>query len=258
MRGLGLCEEEFATFAKTHFLRGGELRSQSVSEDRRWRADRMLQLVCPPKESAHWHIPPVIGSAAVSAGEPPDLWTWDVRPDCAYWLSLRGFNPRYRFQIQNCAFARDWITCPYLTVEFKRDGESEDVAVRQVRAAGALALFNRWYLLAEARKASKRPDDISDDDTAIVRHYTLTFVGHKFVFWVLQPTLDEEGRWAGCVMKRLFGADCTDEHALRELADWVNEIHRSGLSQYGPSCEKDNKCVLNVGGVRTSAVHEGS
>lgn len=94
MRDLGLCEEEFATFAKTHFLRG-ELRSRSISEDGRWRADRMLQLVCPPKESAHWRIPPLVADEA--AGGQPDLWTWDVRPDCAYWLFLRGFNPRYRF-----------------------------------------------------------------------------------------------------------------------------------------------------------------
>jgi hypothetical protein len=39
MRGLGLCEQE--------------LRSVRISEDRRWRADRILQLVCPPKENAH-------------------------------------------------------------------------------------------------------------------------------------------------------------------------------------------------------------
>lgn len=56
MRGLGFCEEEFATFAKENFLRG-ELRSRSVSEDRQWRADRTLQLVCPPKESAHAYAP---------------------------------------------------------------------------------------------------------------------------------------------------------------------------------------------------------
>ena len=155
MRGLGLCEEEFATFAKTHFLRG-ELRSRNVSEDRQWRAERMLQLVCPPKENAHWRVPPVMvtSDSPRDVGEAPELWSWDIRPDCAYWLSLRGFNPRYRFQIQNCTFIRDWITCPYLSVEFKRDGESEDVAVRQVCAAGALALFNRCYLHLEARKAA--------------------------------------------------------------------------------------------------------
>lgn len=52
MRGLGLCEEEFATFAKDTFLLR-EPRAYTVSEDRRWRAERILQPVCPPKESAH-------------------------------------------------------------------------------------------------------------------------------------------------------------------------------------------------------------
>lgn len=51
MRGLGLCENEFATFAKDTFFRG-ERRSATISEDRQWRAERMLQLICPPKENA--------------------------------------------------------------------------------------------------------------------------------------------------------------------------------------------------------------
>lgn len=173
MRGLKLCEEEFATFAKQIFLRG-ELRSRTVSEDRQWRVDRTLQLVCPPKESAHWRIPPLLDEIVADETD----WTWDVRPDCAYWLSLKGFNPRYRFQIQNCAYVHDWITCPYFTVGFKRDDESEDVAVRRVCAAGALALFNRYYLYTEARRSGSVSTDTH------IRHYTLTFVGHKFVFWV--------------------------------------------------------------------------
>jgi hypothetical protein len=248
MRGLGLCEEEFATFAKEKFLRG-ELRSQSVSEDRQWRADRMLQLVCPPKKSAHWLIPPLLNG--VVSGETTD-WTWDIRPDCAYWLSLKGFNQRYRYQIRNCTFVRDWITCPYFTIEFKQDSESEDVALQQVCAAGALALFNRYSLFAEARKAML---SLTNDITNI-RHYTLTFMGHKFVFWVLQPICDEAGQWNGCVMKRLFGADCANEYAVRDLTNWINEIHRWGLSRRGPSCERDITAVLNLGGVRTSDIHE--
>jgi len=110
----------------------------------------------PDTIKALWRVPPtmVISDSPRDVGEAPELWSWDIRPDCAYWLSLRGFNPRYRFQIQNCTFVRDWITCPYFSVEFKRDGESEDVAVRQVCAAGALALFNRCYLHLEARKAA--------------------------------------------------------------------------------------------------------
>ena len=133
-------------------------------------------------------------------------WSWDVRPDCAYWLSLHGFNPRYRFQIQNCAFVKDYITCPYLTIEFKRDSMSEDSAVRQLAAAGSLALYNRYRLRLEALAANVRPARDTDD----IRHYALSFVGHGFVVWILQPTLDEAGQWRGCTMRRLVGAECTD------------------------------------------------
>jgi hypothetical protein len=239
MMGQGLSEEEFATFAKEKFLRC-DPRSQSVSENQ-WRADRMLQLVCPPKETAHWRIPPMVDGSVASETD----WAWDIRPDCAYWLSLKGFNPKYRPQVQNCAFVRNSITCPYFTIEFKRDSKSEDVALRQVCAAGALALFNRYHLFTEARKAISG----LTIDVANVRHYTLTFVGHKFVFWVLQPTRDEAGQWTGCEMRRLFGEECTNEYAVRDLANWINEIHRWGLSQHGPSCETDIKAVLQFSGV---------
>ena len=147
MKTLGLCEEEFASLAKETFLRRSP-RSLPDANDRQWRGERMLQLVTPPKESAHWRKPPIL--EPVPSGVE---WSWDIRPDCAYWLSLKGFNPRYRFQIQNCAYVRDWITCPYLTVEFKRDGVSEDTAVAQVAAAGSIALYNRYRLREAALEA---------------------------------------------------------------------------------------------------------
>ncbi|KAH6871916.1 hypothetical protein B0T10DRAFT_541412 [Thelonectria olida] len=230
MRGQNLYEEEFATLAKEQFLHS-ERRSRA-------RAERMLQL----------RIPPLLDEALAQETD----WTWDIRLDCAYWLSLKGFNTKYRFQIQNATYIRNSITCPYFTVEFKRDGEPDNVAVRQVCAAGSLALFNRYSLYTSARKVNLTlANNISN-----VRHYTLTLVGHKFVFWVIQPTCDESRKWTGCEMKRLFGADCTDEYAVRELGDWINEIHRWGLSQHGPTCERDIKTILRTSGVRTSDVHE--
>jgi hypothetical protein len=82
---------------------------------------------------------------------------------------------------------RDWITCPYFTIEFKREGVSEDAAVAQLAAVGSIALYNRYRLRDAARKA--RPDLIEESH---IRHYTLTFVGLKFVFWVLRPRIDKQ------------------------------------------------------------------
>ncbi|RYP02201.1 hypothetical protein DL765_010767 [Monosporascus sp. GIB2] len=81
--------------------------------------------------------------------------TWDIRPDCAYRPSLEGFNWRHRFQIRNCAFVRDSILCPYFAVKFRRGDGPEEVALYQVRAAGSLALYNRFHLCPEAYKARR-------------------------------------------------------------------------------------------------------
>jgi len=83
--------------------------------------------------------------------------------------------------MQNYAFVRDWITYPYLSVEFKRNGELEDMVVRQVCAASTPARFSRCYLYAKARKAtSKSPTssglgDADNGDMAAIRYYALTF-----------------------------------------------------------------------------------
>lgn len=76
---------------------------------------------------------------------------------------------------------REWITYPYLSVKFKRNGESEDVAVRQVCAADAITLFNQYYLHAEAQEAaSKGParsglGDADKGEMAAIRHYAPDF-----------------------------------------------------------------------------------
>ena len=48
-------------------------------------------------------------------------------------------------------------------IEFKRDSESEDVAVWQVYTVGTLALFNWYSLYAEAWKVkSNLTDDVTN------------------------------------------------------------------------------------------------
>lgn len=233
MKALGLCEEEFAAVAKQQLLLQ-KLRSSSVFQDRQWRGERLLQLSCPPRENAPWRKPPVLDHTVNTDVD----WTWDVRHDCAYWLSLRGFSPKYRSQIQNCVFVHGSITCPYLSIGFRRDGQSEDAVIAQVAAAGSMALFNRFKLRAEAVKANS---NLGND--ASIRHYALTFAGPRFVLWVLQPTYGNA--WNGCTMKRLVGADCAHDYGIRELVDWINEIHRWALSRHGPSCERDIKAVAS-------------
>lgn len=71
-----------------------------------------------------------------------------------------------------------------------------------------------YYLHAKALKA--KPGLVNDK--ANIRYYTLPFAGSKYVFWVIEPALDD-GRWNGCTMKRPIQADCTEEGGVRELKD---------------------------------------
>ncbi|KAK0621066.1 hypothetical protein DIS24_g11484 [Lasiodiplodia hormozganensis] len=252
MRLQGLCEAEFATFGKDCFFRG-QRRAVRVAEDSLLRAERMVQPVSLPDDDT-WQVPPVLlpeedaglGNSAAGAA-----WAGDVRPDCSYWLSLRGFNYEYSFQLQTVTYVKSNALCPYLTIEFKRDGEPEDVAIAQVAAAGAIALYNRFRLYRSA-VASKNDQwvPVPVDD---LRHYGITFVGSQYIVWVLRVRVDASAEWDGCVMERLVTADCSQHWvAARELARWINEIHRWGLMVHGLECKDEIKAVLRGTGVRTS------
>jgi len=122
-----------------------------------------------------------------------------------------------------------------------------------VAAAGSLALYNRHRLHEEALRISEASWSAEGADN--LRHYALTFVGPEFSFWVLRPSpLGIDGKWSGCGMTRLCGADCMDEYGVKELVGWINEINRWGLSSHGPSCERDIKTILRGKGVRTSDI----
>ncbi|KAK3114581.1 hypothetical protein LTR53_006955 [Teratosphaeriaceae sp. CCFEE 6253] len=246
MRAKRLCEAEFATYAtETFFL--GEPRNAAPPEDRTWRAERMLQLVCPPTDDAHWLRPPLLHKDVARS----DDYTWDVRPDCAYWISTRGFNEEYVHNIKGACFVyQDWVLCPYLTIEFKRD--SEDIAAAQSQAvtAGAVALYNRFELRCRA------DFEAVDEATALpdLAHYAITFTGPRYTVWRLTPNpLEEASAWNGCCMVFLDHGDCTHTFDVTRLVEWINEIHGWGLSTHAQACEMDVKRVLNHEGTLPDA-----
>ena len=239
-----VCEEEYASFAKERFLKR-QRRFCQVPSDRKWRAERMLQLVAPPK-GLHW-LPPK------SFATDPDEYNFDIRPDCSYWLSLAGFNSAYRSELSDVVYVHnDWITCPYFTIEFKKHGQSIRQATAQAAAASSLALYNRYLLKSRALKVTGGV--WTESDKAQMRHYVLTFVGRDFTIWVLQANLCEDNDWDGCTMRRLYSSKCISSYAVKQLEKWINEIHRWGLSQHGASCQRDVKIILEDIGVDISAI----
>ncbi|MCJ1248529.1 hypothetical protein MMC30_005747 [Trapelia coarctata] len=229
-----MCEEEYAAFATEIFLKR-KRRVCKIPSDRKWRAERMLQLVAPPK-GPFWAAP-------TSFAEEPDDFAFNSRPDCSYWLSLAGFNEDYRSELGDAAYVQnDWITCPYFTVEFKKTGQSITQATNQAAAASSLALYNRYLLKKKALKVTGGM--WTELDKAQMLHYALTFVGREYTIWVLQACLSETNDWDGCSGRSLYNSKCTSKYAVKQLMGWINEIHRWGLSQHAASCQLDVKGIL--------------
>jgi hypothetical protein len=235
-----VCEQEYASFATEKFFRGPE-RDMDSPIDRKWRAERMLQLVSPPTDSfeepCSWEAPP-------SFEESPEF-KFDLRPDCSYWLSLTGFNPDYRSELMTAVYVHgnDWITCPYFTIEFKKHDQSKAQALWQACAAASMALYNRYLLKHNALAVGA--EEWTDLDRAQMKHYVLTFVGSLYNIWVLRARLSgDSGAWDGCSITNICCSMCTTKGAVRKLESWINEIHRWGLSVHAASCQADVKTIL--------------
>lgn len=148
MNRRALCEAEFASYALEMLFRR-ERRVLDLDQERyerMWIPDRMIELVAKPTLNV-WSCPPLVGKYAKAGSTLHNNYEFDLRPDCSYWLSLQGFNPEYRTQVKKYVFVTNkTIACPYLTVEFKKDDETEQVAWNRVAAAASVALYNRFLL----------------------------------------------------------------------------------------------------------------
>jgi hypothetical protein len=245
MGRLKLCEAEFSTFARENLLKGPK-RADLVNEDERFRTQRLISPSLLPDEFDHWKQPPCF--------EDVPVWSWDVRPDCSYWLSLRGFNEDYQTEIQGLTYVKENVACPYFTTEFKRDDDpaaSISPAIHQVASTGCIALYNRFCLWRAALALNFK--NWSPTPFHEIRHFGLTFAGGSFSVWVLKPVLSKSGEWAGCTMERLDGGILEDStYDAGTLMQWINEFHRWGLTVHGPACKNEIKICLRGKGVRTS------
>ncbi|EKG09384.1 hypothetical protein MPH_13590 [Macrophomina phaseolina MS6] len=248
MRELEENEAEYAAYAMEALLRR-EPRGPCLADSRPWWCVRKIEFATKPDEKL-WQAPPVVDSRK-STKE----FQFNLRPDCSYWISLQAFNPGYRTLVKTFASVRqNRILCPYLTIEFKKSEKTLSEAVSQVAASSAIALYNRYKL-----KAGRIKDTTSSwtpEHIAPLRHYGLIIAGRAYQFWCTEPVLDANQSWAGCRMFPLFESDCEERENIRHFIDWINEVHRWGLTVHGPSCEDDIKHRIHRlgGGARTSLI----
>ncbi|KAF2807512.1 uncharacterized protein BDZ99DRAFT_421570 [Mytilinidion resinicola] len=203
-----------------------------------------------------WVEPPI-----TQPNMPTRSYTFDIRPDCSYWVSLAGFSLKWSYAVESIVSIhrdRQGLLCPYLTVEFKKDASTMTNTIDQVATAGSLALYNRYLLRKE--HLDKVGKGYTEKKWRVVRRYGLTFEGSKFKIWCIEPTIDyTNGTWHGCRMVKLSAGECTvGGGSIENLIDWLNEVHAWGLKVHGPACMYDVKVVLlrSRGAPRTSLTEE--
>ena len=196
--------------------------------DQRWLPIRMLQPVrkLPQDE---WLAPPLVGS-------PKKRYEWDIRPDCAYHVSLQAFQPGFRPSVRkHVSIVQKRAFCPYLTIEFKKDEETLATACHQVAVASAMALYNRYRLKNCALQMSG--GKWSEGDMNQMRHYGITFTGSTWDLWCTVPKTFET--WTGCSMSTIYSGDCCILAGVQQLISIINDIHYWGLVVHGRSCKAD-------------------
>ncbi|KAL8905162.1 MAG: hypothetical protein Q9171_006781 [Xanthocarpia ochracea] len=143
MHNTRCCEAEFVAYAKEHLVKGTKrYLPTDLQVTRHFRSVRMLELVSKPQEPT-WKVPPIVHLAMHA-----ETYDFDIRPDCAYWLSHAGFNPNYAslISLRVRLIELHGISYPYLFTEFKRDGKSTSTVENQLATVASLALLNRFHL----------------------------------------------------------------------------------------------------------------
>jgi hypothetical protein len=239
-----LCEEEFATFAKTRLFTTPDFLSIE-GKYKAWKAQRTIQQYTQPnaKPGSLWAPPPLL------SGEEYIGKDFNLRPDCAYWLSIQSFSKSHRGLVDKATFTvenRD--ATPYLTIEFKKSENTIEQATNQAIAASSLALFNRFRLKENRLSVSKKPWNRKHFDQ--IRHYMMTFTGPKAIIWLVKLKSTSafnkdcsEVAWNGCEAVKLWKCDCRSAEDVGELVDYINAIHR-WVSIHGVYCRGDVKAVL--------------
>ena len=246
MQAEDMNEAEFATWGKTHLFKN-EPRALTMTEQRCWKPERMLELVAKPSKKKidnNWHPPPLVGDIPLGTDTAWHDYAFDLRADCCYWLSLQAFNPAYMTQVGNHAHVvKKRITLPYMTIEFKKDDFDDVVAENHVAAASSVAIYNRFRLKEKALRVSGM--EWTSQKLNSIQHYCITMKGSTYALWLGTPIVTKEFRWDGCKLSRIFKGDLTVAEGVRDLVDWVNEIHCWALTVYGPRAEHDIKVCIN-------------
>lgn len=200
-------------------------------------------------------------------------FTFTTNPDCTYWLTTRRMNIDYRKSIGSYTFvlADVGAAAPYLTIEFKKDGQSFEAAENQVAVSATLILYNRYRLRCDRLKAQKAGKErLTLEDFSDIQHFGIAVNGSEPSLYVLRPRLvvdnsvshddiDLKFRWRGCDMVKFNNMlELRQVLGVLNFAEWINELNNWGLSKHSQQFVIDIKgLVLKApGGARVSLSDE--
>lgn len=231
MKDYGCNKAEFAAYALQEVLLDERRYPMIVAPSETLMAPvRTLQLVQKPIPGT-WKAPTRLSSSEKQ-------YEWDIRPDCAYYISLRAFPRNFRRDVRKfVSIVQRRACCPYLTIEFKKYLETPQTATNQVAIASAIALYNRWHLKHRALQMLDIAGDWSEDHKNQLRHYSITFVGAEWELWYTIPKTYDV--WSGCTMFQMKFGDCSEADGVVLLLSILNDIHYWGLTVHGKSCLAD-------------------
>ncbi|KAL8863462.1 MAG: hypothetical protein Q9178_000143 [Gyalolechia marmorata] len=206
------------------------------------------------------HCPPQIAGPRTFQS----LFGFTMKPDCTYWLTLCRMNPKYRNRVPALTYALPHAkaVAPYLTIEFKKDDQSYEIAENQLAASIALVLYTRVRLRCDRLQACNVPQtEWKAADFVDIKHYGIGFSGSEARFYVARPSLgcgdlpkDSIGDtvsigglddiWRGCRLESFHLIEATNEDGVLEIQQWINEIHNWGLSKHSEQFVFDIKGIL--------------
>ncbi|KAJ8128085.1 hypothetical protein O1611_g5551 [Lasiodiplodia mahajangana] len=173
-------------------------------------------------------------------------YDWDIRPDCAYYISLEAFDEGERERVSMyypTVYKRAF--CSYLSIEFKKDNQDLRTAKNQIAIASSMSLYNRWCMKYNMLKLLNKHDNWPKEDRDQLRHYCITLAGSQWRVWCTTPKTYED--WSGCTVSHVACGNCCSFQNLVLLFTIVNDIHYWGLTVHAESCVADVS-VISRGG----------
>ncbi|KAI1430983.1 hypothetical protein GGR50DRAFT_698467 [Xylaria sp. CBS 124048] len=243
----GCNEAEYSTFALHEIFLNSRLSPPpptpvgADTSKRPWTPVRMLRLAQGLSPDT-WESPPYIARIARIA-PPEKQYEWDIRPDCAYYISLQAFPTTYRDKVDKfVSVVQKRAFAPYLTIEFKKENETAATTRNHLAAASAMALYNRWRLKSAAlHHLLKNKGTWPEEQKLQMRHYGITLVGPTWQLWYTTPKTYH--KWTGCTMSHIIDGQCTDLDGVIRLLDSINDVHYWGLTEHA-NCKTDIDLVL--------------